>query len=536
MAPPQGTSSYPGILHPKSGVYTVLHGIDPGIIRIDAALQESPAAPYGDVYLRYGTNQIPIRDCRLNSATTQRYPEGLITSFEIQDRRWKWKFGEVYGHYNIREKVATINKISRATPQELAKILLGAMGEQGYDISQLPNGVQGPEVQWDGSNPAQELLHLCSQFGCRVVFNPITNKVSIQRAGNGSNLPQIDSVESPSSTISAQGAPSSIRFLCAPTRFQAPIKLEAVGIDTDGVVKSINNLSYAPSGGWGKENLVFSSLSNEKERELAEKTVFRWYRVSPNLKITTPNSVVEVRDRFQIFNLSDSLNETEVTPESGVTPKRGYVEGVYWLRNIGYPINSPSQKSTTDSRLVEEFRVIEDQNVIEFTRQVKKWDESGEEWVEAELYFTGGFNVRDRFTFATHRYGILYNFNLSSRTGPEVVLREDVTLKVTDQGSPGSFSGGQWTDNLDTDQIREQAEFYSKQAAQKYLIGSSSEAQYQEIVPIHVDGKIQSVIWQWDDFSGATTRATVNTEPDLVETKYEGRTKFNRMKRALGVT
>ncbi|MCX8092493.1 MAG: hypothetical protein N3I86_16450, partial [Verrucomicrobiae bacterium] len=52
----------------------------------------------------------------------------------IQDRRWKWRFGQISGEYNVRRDDNQQNFLlgTARNPQQLARLCLDAMGEQNY--------------------------------------------------------------------------------------------------------------------------------------------------------------------------------------------------------------------------------------------------------------------------------------------------------------------------------------------------------------------------------------------------------------------
>ena len=118
---------------------------------------------------------LTFRDCLLEDPKLSATTSGKYWTLPIKDRRWKWQYGAVYGHYNKPESNGTYTR--EKTPQELATILLDAMGEVGYDVSRLPNTVR-PEHRWDGAVPAAELDALCASLACVVVLNPLTDTTS----------------------------------------------------------------------------------------------------------------------------------------------------------------------------------------------------------------------------------------------------------------------------------------------------------------------------------------------------------------------
>ena len=92
--------------------------------------------------------------------------------------------------------------------QDLARLCLDAMGEQGYDVSQMPGGPQ-PAVHWDYAVPAQALADLVGELGCRVVLR-LDGTVSILPDGDGQDLPSTADLQADSLSIGPPERPDSL--------------------------------------------------------------------------------------------------------------------------------------------------------------------------------------------------------------------------------------------------------------------------------------------------------------------------------------
>lgn len=254
---PMGLIEFPGLNAIRSGSFTLSHGISPSSAIVEISPQSNFACKSGTMAITYGDNvRIEFPDCRLDMASLTAGDSGFTWSMKIRDRRWKWQFGEITGSWNSLRPNRTIDPYYEKTPRELATLCLRAMGETNFNVSQIPNDTR-PMVQWDYDNPAEMLQRLCETVDCRVVLRT-DNAVWICRNGQGAVLP--------STRISSGGygfdppeMPDSIKFVFGPTRWQMKINLEAVGIDVDGKVKLIKDLSYNPGGegeeyGWAKED------------------------------------------------------------------------------------------------------------------------------------------------------------------------------------------------------------------------------------------------------------------------------------------
>lgn len=365
--PPQGLMTFPGIAQIERGSFTLLQGITPSIATLEIEPQDPSTIPLnGDLtitFLPLLKTPIVLYNCRIDKASFRYDQSGMVWSLSIMDRRWAWRFagdgtpdyagGPVSGWFNQRfnsvqpapmpddsmgtYQLGSINPDTIRTPRWLADQLLQAMGEQGYDISVLSDDINSgplPEVLWDYDLPAPALQELCDRLGCRVVINPLLpgNPVRIVQLGIGLELPP-DYIERISNVVDPPEIPESIMVVGNRTRYQVDLLLIPVGLDVDGTIKPIWELSYAPLdllvqyagvdrpdnetlGGWGYTNidpqvgfgdiagwetidinlngLVFDTLPQNIQaafqigalapqvnpRWLARQTVFRWYRIA----------------------------------------------------------------------------------------------------------------------------------------------------------------------------------------------------------------------------------------------------------------
>src|ERR1051326_9104851 len=153
-----GVMSFPGIQQIESGSFTLSHGISPSIATLEILPQEPPIAAGGTLLIAMvGAGiEIAFPSCKIQSASMQYNASGLVFRLAIEDRRWAWKFGEIYGEYNQRLPDGSIDPATAVTPQNLATLCLIAMGESSFDVSQLPNDTY-PQVKWEGDVPARAL-------------------------------------------------------------------------------------------------------------------------------------------------------------------------------------------------------------------------------------------------------------------------------------------------------------------------------------------------------------------------------------------
>lgn len=292
-----GTATYPGLESVVSATYTCSHGVTPSAatLVVAEATDVRLMAGTGDLVFSDGTRDVTVKGCRPVAVEKTRAGDGWGYAVQLLDRRWAWQFGDVSAVYNERDQAGQIKAESRATPKQMATVLLNEMGEDGYDIDALPDDLPDealPSVSWDHDNPAQALAALCDQLGLRVVYQPVRDRVMIAAPGDGKAFPERDATEeTPAFNLPAR--PQALRLVGAPASFVAAVRLEAVGEDLDGSIVPIDELSYKPAAGWAKEspNGIFANAvltdkyalrgrSKKDVQAAATKSVYRWYRVS----------------------------------------------------------------------------------------------------------------------------------------------------------------------------------------------------------------------------------------------------------------
>lgn len=567
--PPQGVIDFPGVLSPVSGKYFCAHGVQPGRIVIKCAFQATPVLNVGTVRISYGSQYFDVVDCKVQEQVSFfDAVGGYVTEYLIEDRRWRWRFGEIEGHYNRKLKSGKVDPKCEKTPQEMAKLLFEAMKEQRYDFSALPNRAR-PEFEWAGANPAQELERLADLLGCRVVYDPLTDTVFIRKTGEGAFLPNINSVDRIGSNQTKPPVPSGIRIVGAVTRVEAALQLEPLVEDTDGQLVPPDKLSYvaALAADTGKtartwhrgESLDFTNISDEQQRKLVKKTMWRYWR--PKLDNKALASYLSGQSTTQAptiepENLSLELNR-EYTDEDGEKTKRGYVLGIYrsvdttgpfggYFLSPGPPIGSNKNTSGSAGDVVYEGQVQIDNSgdfpVVITGDPLWKWSTGFDPSLKIlpdELYIVCSFNVRNRSvgqTCSLHRFNYFQQLTNDSRVGPEVVNDESFELRPHEDFNKTTLKGsGQIGDNVFKEQYLAKSEDIIQNRARRYNTTEAGNALYAEFVLARLDGAIQSIVWSFSE-SGATTEIYRNSEPDFVESKYDRRLTFNEIARKAGVT
>lgn len=565
MAELQGIFSFPGMTGIRSASYTLSHGISPGVCRVEVTASAQIPQEVGTMRFRYGREQWSFSNCLVDSAHFAMGSNGQVVSLTILDRRWRWSFGSITGRYNNRRRTGGVTALDRylKRPQELAKMLLEAMGETGFELSDLPDDTY-PEVNWQDAVPAVALDALCSSLGCRVVLG-INDRVKICRTGIGAKLP-LSSVAEIGASIDPPNRPDSLEVVTSPTMYQIMLMLEAVGEDLDGTIKPINKLGYVPKPitgettaelPWGVENPeAFDGVvekypdSEQKQRravELATKSVFRWYRVVTHCDGTLQIPGFGKLDSIkQLFPILDGLvDKQKGNATDGPERKPEYVQGIFEknessIRRYMIPTFANSESHETYQGA---FSIDRERGLVMFSAPVYQRDSAGK-IDEAELYLTCAVNVTEWKTNQRKRERVERNLPGPKRgTGPREIVHEDIvptkilrykpfqTTSFEDRFEiPGKFEEVEEND----DQWKKEAKYYLDAAQAEYITEGAGDAFYVGWQKIAPDGAIQQITWSVDA-AGTMTRASRNDETSPVVPPYAVRQRAGWVKTLLGL-
>ncbi len=327
---PIGFCTWPGIDQVIEAQFTLCQGVRPSVCTLEIAPQVGAVAIEGVLTFQYADEIIEFPGCRVDQASFTYGPSGLLWRLSIWDRRWCLRFGWIARSSNERHDdvpaagspalvpnagvppivIPTIDGWSVEKRARWPRSSWTALGEKGYDVSAMPDNVY-PEAFWIYDNPAQQLGQLAESVGCRVALG-VDNIVRVVRNCAGAILPA-GAILQTSDVASPPVVPEAVLFVGGKTRYQTNFILEPVGEDTDGTIKPIDQLSYTPASGWRDWQSIdppsasgFSSqnvagwetdprslqalgikgnlglqmqLGYVNPRELARRTVWRWYRI-----------------------------------------------------------------------------------------------------------------------------------------------------------------------------------------------------------------------------------------------------------------
>lgn len=540
MAVTQGLFTFPGIQQITGAKFTLSHGIQPSVAIIESVPQSgNPPFKVGDMVIT-GPDRMVFHDCQIDFGNLSYDRRGRLISFRILDRRWKWEFSGIDGAYNLHTANNKVNTLSAKTPKEMAKLLLEAMNEVGYDIEQIPEpdteDGNGPEVVWVCANPAVELQFLCEQIGCRIVLGS-DDRVRVLPIGEGLDLPQ-GNVTQADYSVSFDTKPDMYRFCSGPAKFQLRWNLEAVGMDTDGRIKLINDLSYNPHGagevsGWVNEQPgAFSGIDATipDVKELADKTVYRWFRIKNVAgldKLEIPGyEDFEFNELWQALPLFPFLVETyfeqnNIEDESKTDINQGDEAGQFRFKDAtvtgifysgsGLQVNTPH----ADSFYWRDWTLDGERGIIRTKEPT--WKYISGIINEPDLYLTCSFHLHDFEKRIAVRREVIRETGGNLGTGPLVLRHEDI--EPTHRVEYEDFTNVTKEVHNNDDDVDDAAEYYFDAADRRFVQREEGENEYPGLIDITPDGTIYQVEWE-TTLKSALTRASKNTERSMFVPPY----------------
>lgn len=531
MADPQGIVYFNGMEALLQGSFTLAHGIAPSLCTITIPPQKGKIFEGGKLTISYNGKKIEFPDCKIDEVNFTREGDGFETwTMNILDRRWKWQFGgQISGSYNTLRGGAIIPSTKKHV-RDLARLCLTAMGEKNSDASKLPNDVF-PEVDWDYELPAEALAKLCDGIGYRVVLKASNNQVQICKLNEGAKLPESIPYLQNSISPNPPERPDELVLVGARTLYQIDVALEPVGLDVDGQVKPLLALSYAgiiPDIEQFDQGMC-ESITDPKIRELAKRSLFRWYRIFGPL--TIPGTGAVIRDMERLLPLTQQQVETEQGADGQPRPKEPVVYGLWYSgeageRNTFAGPGFPSKDLTVNPEAIYErgWTLDTELGIVKLADPLYRFVDTGKFKPQGEglpkipiykhppatLILRVAAGVRDADTRAFDRYEVVRKSKEKKfGTEPEYIRHDD--LRVT--YFIDHARGGRLTTNTKdfTNAANKRLDEYEK----KFTTDAAQAATYVGFHNIDLDGAIQQITWSVNA-SGATTRVSRNQEELIV--------------------
>ncbi|MBW8002627.1 MAG: hypothetical protein FVQ80_11500 [Planctomycetes bacterium] len=266
--------------HVESGEFSIVQGIAPGSGTLTFSDTSLAIPKTGTLIIADGLNT----SCQINNiyAVNPRIEEDAVSGKQlvvtIYDRRWAWKHSWVVLRANTPDETGAPKQVKNLSA--LIAFLMTHLNESLYVMSSIPTVY--PEVNWEFENPAIALQELLDKYGLVVGFDPsnFSGRITVGPKNGLRSMPGGDySIK----TLSNSNDIYPTNLILSGNRKinqKTFLGLIPVGEDTDGKIKPITSLSYAPAD-WGKELIAcFTNLSTLQQRELAEKCIFKWYQIN----------------------------------------------------------------------------------------------------------------------------------------------------------------------------------------------------------------------------------------------------------------
>ena len=492
------TVSFGNLVSSMGFQFTYSAGVRPSTCYVDVPSFGDGGDPswVSDLVIKFGSAELRFRDCILDEPQLRTDPmNGKVWSLPIKDRRWKWGYGHVYGHYNWRK--ANGSKRNPRNIIELLTMCAEAFGEQGIVLN-LPPGLDQhfPEVNWTGQNAAQEMERLALEIECAVTLNPFTNHLEVNRldqtsrvggATAGWGITQIEAVR-PSRFVAEAG----------PTMFEAFWSLEPVGLDVDGLWKPIDKLSFKRGpwtigealGGFHKYTSldVYNDIHSGQEcelRDLAASHVYRSFRLTGSVNLLDnghgariiPDNVNWLPGQkprtWDDIKLLPRLAKEGEDAEGALFVKPPQAFGSFFRRYHGMVENSyyPFGFSfDTEHRVVTFGEVMWKLPAVE-----------GEQLLPANIFIICAFHAGAEQNW--HRYRTNSISNLSPTTGLMVLQHPEIYLTITDFGEQNQA------------EVDKALHYYLDGYKKKYLSRSAGTWNLPGLHYHYADGSIQQVTW-----------------------------------------
>lgn len=492
----QGLVYFPGLVV-RGATMTFSPGVQPSIAALTTIPQPNYLHRVGDLVFSFDGITIRFRNCAVKQSTVKVSTTGHLWTIYVMDRRWRWQFGHVSGHYNKRESDGKkIIDSTRALPQDLARICFHAMGETQYDVSQLPNDVL-PEIQWDYDSAADSLDSLCAQLGCLVVLG-LDDVARIWRIGWGYDLPNIQ-VMSPQSATEGGVVPASVIAIAqSESLYEEDFTLEAVGLDRDGSYRPLEELAYLPAKGYFDPWL--DGVVDDEDLRKAKRTVYRCYRVKGFTRTGDFRSGClniagwEVKDLDQITLTGSKILPN---PEKPSEPQKATAKGTFystWLE----------EREVEDTEYDGTVSVRPREKIVVFDRQLFRVDPpDGNPIGPAEMTLRTSYTLRDPLTLQPIR-AVYTHYLGAGGAGEVVVVGKGTQFKIIADPDDNSAADSNYTETEEI--LRSHAE----NTAAAFMPRLGWNVQYEGLLPISPDGAITQVTWNVGNISTTTTEASRN--------------------------
>jgi hypothetical protein len=556
------TARWPGVEQVVGCTYTCGHGAAPGVASLTIRDQDvRRVRPFGNLVIEDGVNKpLILKRCRVLDA---RYSSGATgprtVTLQIADRRWMWAFGHITGSYNVIDRNIDLSAVA---PGEytvaggpfangtyrpavlLVRDCLRAMGENTALIAEVPGAA--PPVNWEFANPANELESVCGPLGLRLCYQPTLDGAAVVQLGVGGKLPDLPS-PSIGGGFDVPGRPSAIEFFGGPTQFNDILMLEPVGLEADGEIRPIEQLTFKPANGWERDNPHFwqnvratARLTKPEAIRLAQQHVYRTFRVkmvdAQTGKVPGPTvpGYGRVNEREQIVLLPEQYQDVNARGSRYSLPPDVFgsinVSASPDLIASGTALTNGNTGEDTPLKL--RPQIDTEHGLVTFDRLMyRRVDRANAAPV---LRLRTSFQIRSVVGRQFNRLFLsaaLPGVGFATGCPSEAVYRPDLIYMIETSRRPSTWAI-QRVRNNGAD-VLPAANYYLNAAVAKYDPKVRYDREYAGVVPISPDGLIHQVTWTVGNGAPATTRVSVNGEHATYLPSYPEKRRVRDLTRAL---
>lgn len=319
--------TFPGIEKPVQAEYSQTVGFSPDVALLRFNLQSGNLPATGELALGWLASSITLPNCVVDLASLRVTDDGIYSVIKVLDRRELWKrVVPISGEYNT---LRAGNLFRQKSLQQLGTILMTALGEPTADVSALPTNIY-PPVSWRCDDVVEVAEALFTEYGYTVALGFGSETVTVVKLGTGATLSTVDMFAG-SDTLDPKLTPRYMRNCFGDSVAQVRLKMEAVGLDTDGLWYPIDDLSFAPGSGWDQTppytlSGAIDALTDDQKVE-ANAYVRSAYRVMGFADGTwdVPDGTETLVSLDQILPIDGRLLETEdLRPDESYKPMRVY--------------------------------------------------------------------------------------------------------------------------------------------------------------------------------------------------------------------
>ena len=316
-------------------------------------------------------------------------------------------------------------------------------------------------------------------------------------------------------TVEAPDAPKELLGICEFTEHETDIELEAVGLDKDGSVKPIKDLSYNPKpgedDGFGADFISGEDLDTADEKTLFKLSVFRWYRV---------------KDKQPIFKWPAPGKDPMIDPDTGRGPLRRLHEllpisatRITLVDEIGpdvvrrttrvpasirgdftLDIEFTAKLNARDQAVSDAFDIDEVTGIVHFQKPIFKWSSQDAAGVPVPAV------LKLRCTVFSSRY--TKTKDIGGNFGTLTVRCANIGRQYIEKTQIGVIKTEGANNESDVDA---KVDAILDRKAREFQMEFRGYAKYIGMQPAELDGKINQITWSVDS-SGAFTSVSANSE------------------------